>query len=207
MINAIIGDIVSVKEQEVVLRAGYVEYSLIVSGQTAAKMSALQGSQKENVRLLSVLSHHEDSMLLYGFSDEWEREAFNQLQSVSGIGPKQALKILSGITVSNLAEALDKGDVKLLSNVPGVGAKTAQKMILQLRNKLVMDEEADKTTRQRTSVPFKEVVTGLMDMGYDRRQVEEIVGRIADENKEKLEKLSLKDQETFIFQHAVRFLG
>ena len=62
MINAIIGDIVSVKEQEVVLRAGYVEYSLIVSGQTAAKMSALQGSQKENVRLLSVLSHHAEEV-------------------------------------------------------------------------------------------------------------------------------------------------
>ena len=207
MINAITGDIVIVKDQEVVLRAGSVEFSLIVSGQTASKMAALTGERRENVRLLAVLSHHEDSMLLYGFYDEWEREAFTQLQSVGGIGPKQALKILSGISVENLAKALDQSDVKFLSNVPGVGPKTAQKMILQLRNKLVIDEETEKQTRDGNATQFSEVVAGLTEMGYERRKAEDAISRIVEQYKEKLENLSQADQETFVFQHAIRHLG
>ncbi|MFA6892130.1 MAG: Holliday junction branch migration protein RuvA [Sphaerochaetaceae bacterium] len=207
MINAITGDIVIVKDQEVVLRAGSVEFSLIVSGQTASKMAAFTGERRENVRLLAVLSHHEDSMLLYGFYDEWEREAFTQLQSVGGIGPKQALKILSGISVENLAKALDQSDVKFLSNVPGVGPKTAQKMILQLRNKLVIDEETEKQTRDGNATPFSEVVAGLTEMGYERRKAEDAISRIVEQYKEKLENLSQADQETFVFQHAIRYLG
>lgn len=207
MINAITGDIVNVKDQEVVLRAGSVEFSLIVSGQTASKMAALTGERRENVRLLAVLSHHEDSMLLYGFYDEWEREAFTQLQSVGGIGPKQALKILSGISVENLAKALDQSDVKFLSNVPGVGPKTAQKMILQLRNKLVIDEETEKQTRDGNATQFSEVVAGLTEMGYERRKAEDAISRIVEQYKEKLENLSQADQETFVFQHAIRHLG
>lgn len=207
MINAITGDIVSVNDQEVVIRSGYVEYSLIVSGQTASRLGSLAGKDRESVRILTVLSHHEDSMLLYGFADQWEREAFNQLQSVGGIGPKQALKILSGITVENLAKALDQSDVKFLSNVPGVGPKTAQKMILQLRNKLVLEEESEHAASQNRTVPFTEVVDGLMDMGYDRRRVEDTVTRIVEENRQALQGLSLADQETFVFQRAIRNLG
>jgi Holliday junction DNA helicase RuvA len=206
MINAVIGDIVSVKDQTVVIRAGQIEFSLIISGQTEARLCALVGDDRNDVRVLTVLSHHQDSMLLYGFFDEMEREAFNQLQTVGGIGPKQALKILSGITVPNLAAALDAGNLKLLSSIPGIGPKTGQKMILQLRNVLVLDEEKE-LKESKQNVKFREVVSGLVDMGYDRRVVEEMVSRVENEQKGALEKLSLHDQEQLVFKQALRYLG
>lgn len=207
MINAVIGDVVSVKEGVVVLRAGYVEYSMIVSGQTEGHIAALRGEEKRNVRLLTVLSHHEDSMLLYGFSDELEREAFNQLQNVNGIGPRQALKILSGITVDNLARALDEGNVKLLSTVPGVGSKTAQKMILQLRGKLVIDEEEERASRSQKSKRFVAVAESLAAMGYDRRSADEAVSHVENEAKKKLETLTMNEQEQLVFRLALKYLG
>ncbi len=149
MINAIIGDVVRVQEGEVILRSGYVEYTLSVSAQTASKLSNLSLEEKKAVRLLTVLVHREDSMSLFGFSDEAERGAFLQLQTVSGIGSKQALKILSGISVKHLAEALDTGNLKLLSSIPGIGPKTGQKMILALRNVLVFEDEGLKAGMQK----------------------------------------------------------
>jgi len=206
MINAILGDLVSVKGQVAILRGGYVEYSLVISGQTESKLASLVGEQKRNVRLLAVLSHHQDSMLLYGFYDELEREAFNQLQSVSGIGPKQALKILSGITVENLAKALDEGNLKLLSSIPGIGAKTGQKMILQLRDVLVLEEQDHKGEEKQNRI-YQEVVNGLVEMGYERKSSEDVVAKMESEHKEELDKLSLRDKEEFVFKHALVYLG
>ena len=92
MIHAIIGDIVSITEGVVVLRCNDIEYSLNVSAQTASRLSLLTGNNKAGVRLLTTLIHREDSMTLFGFFDEAEREAFKQLQTVSGIGSKQDRK-------------------------------------------------------------------------------------------------------------------
>lgn len=206
MINAIIGDIIDVQDQEVIIRGGAVEYTLIVSGQTASRLGSLRGEQKDNVRIFTVLLHRQDLMVLYGFADEMEREAFNQLQSVNGIGPKQALKILSGINVENLAKALDEGNLKLLSSVPGIGPKTGQKMILQLRNVLILDEEKTANNRHENS-KFSEVISGLSEMGYERRTLEDAVAKIETQYKDEIEKLSLHDQEEFVFKHVLRYLG
>ena len=94
MINAVIGDIIQLTESEVIIRAGHIEYALSITAQTASKLSNLVGEQRLGVRLLTVLIHRDDSMTLIGFLDHGEREAFLQLQTVSGIGVKQALKIL-----------------------------------------------------------------------------------------------------------------
>ncbi len=210
MIHAIIGDIVSITEGVVVIRSNAFEYSLNISAQTASRLSQLSGEDKLGIRLLTTLIHREDSMTLFGFFDEAEREAFKQLQTVSGIGSKQALRILSGISVKHLAEALDSGNVKLLATIPGVGPKTGQKMILALRNVLVLEDDKgpSPSSSKRTALKeWNDILNALVDMGYDRRKVEDVVEKLVVEGQEKLAGLSHHETEEFIFRSAIIALG
>jgi Holliday junction DNA helicase RuvA len=210
MINAIIGDLVSVTEQEVVLRGGFVEYRLYITGQTASRLSQLQGEERQQIRLLSVLQHREDSMTLFGFIDEQEREAFTQLQTVSGIGSKQALKILSGISVKQLAVALDSGNVKLLSTIPGIGPKTGQKMILALRNVLVLEEEnipGSPSVKKGKISPWSDILEALIEMGYDRKKSEEVLEKLLSQQGSQLEALGRHEAEELLFRNAIIALG
>ena len=210
MIHAIIGDIVSITEGVVVLRCTHIEYSLNISAQTASRLSQISGDDRIGIRLLTTLVHREDSMTLFGFFDEAERDAFKQLQTVSGIGSKQALRILSGISVKHLAEALDSGNVKLLSAIPGIGPKTGQKMILALRNVLVLDEDkgvAPSSSKRAALKQWNDILDALVEMGYDRRKVEDVVERLVTEGPEKLSALSHHEAEEFIFRSAIIALG
>ena len=210
MINALIGDIVSIEEGTLFLRCGHIEYTLSVSSQTASTFSNLSLESRRGVRVMTVLVHREDSMSLFGFSDADEREAFLQLQTVSGIGSKQALKILSGINVRNLAEALDSGNLKLLSSIPGIGPKTGQKMILALRNVLVLDEDKGRSqsgTRKQAHHPYSDISNALVDMGYDRRLVEETVDKVTENQASELEKMSHHDAEEHLFRLSIKLLG
>ena len=210
MINAIIGDLVSIHEGEAILRAGHLEYSLSVSNQTASKLSNLVGEEKYSIRLLTVLVHREDSMSLFGFFQAEEREAFLQLQTVSGVGAKQAMKILGGISVRHLAEALDNGNLKLLSSIPGIGPKTAQKMILALRNVLVLDDDTQRESKERgvqKNSVWADIVNALVDMGYERRRVEETIQTVSQDMEETLKKVSHPDAEELLFRSAIKMLG
>ncbi len=210
MIHAIIGDIVSITEGVVVLRCTNIEYLLNISAQTASPLSQISGEDRQGLRLLTTLVHREDSMTLFGFFDEAERDAFKQLQTVSGIGSKQALRILSGISVKHLAEALDSGNVKMLSSIPGIGPKTGQKMILALRNVLVLDEDkgpAPPSSKRAALREWNDILDALVEMGYDRRKVEDVVERLVTEGTEKLSALSHHDAEEFIFRSAIIALG
>jgi len=117
MINAVIGNIVELKDDRVIVRCGYVEYIVFISAQTAAQISNLPS--KHDVRIITYMQVREDSMSLYGFLSEKERDVFLQLQTVSGIAAKGALKILSGITLADLIKSLDEGNVKALSKING----------------------------------------------------------------------------------------
>jgi len=210
MIHAIIGDIVSITEGVVILRCNGIEYSLNVSAQTSSRLSQLTGDDRLALRLLTTLIHREDSMTLFGFFDEAEREAFKQLQTVSGIGSKQALRILSGISVKHLAQALDSGNVKLLSSIPGVGPKTGQKMILALRNILVLEDDkgpAPPSSKRAALREWGDILDALVEMGYDRRRVEDIVEKLVDDKQDKLAKLNHHETEEYIFRSAIIALG
>ena len=150
MINALRGKIVNVSEQELILDVGGVEYILSISARAAEYYYSL--SKDEEVRVLTYFIVRQDMFIMCGFLNQAEKDAFLQLQSVQGIGLKQALKILSCISVSELIKALDEKDVAALSRVPGLGAKTAQKLILQLRNTLVYSEkETEKVSKTETN--------------------------------------------------------
>lgn len=184
MINAVRGKALEIKPNSiVVLTDSGVEYFIEVSTNSSAFFASLPSDDKKNIRVLTVLQHREDAMTLFGFYDETERYIFNQLQTVPGIGARGALKILSGITVEKLILALDQQDVKTLSKVPGIGGKTAQKLILQLRNVLVIEEtkeEQEKPSKNKDR--FSDLIISFTEMGYDRKSVIKAIEEVLNEN-------------------------
>ena len=132
MINALNGFLVSIDQNSLVINVSGVEFYVEISTQAASYFSSL--NRDKEVRVLTKYVVREDAALLFGFKDSFERDCFNQLQTVPGIGAKQALKILSAISVNDFIKALDQRDVSTLSRIPGIGAKSAQKLILMLRD-------------------------------------------------------------------------
>ncbi|MCR4676841.1 MAG: Holliday junction branch migration protein RuvA [Sphaerochaetaceae bacterium] len=205
MINAIVGQLVCVNPQSVTILGGSVEYELIISSQTSARLSALQGSDRNNVRILAYLQHKEDSMVLFGFSDEEERRLFLELIKVNGIGPKQAMKILSGVRVREFIQALDNSDVNFLKNIPGLGAKTSQKIILALRDTLVFTSDSSKPERvvSGQSKKYEDLIEALVEMGYDKRKVLDTVGNLLKDNEQVLSGKSQSEAEEWLFRSAI----
>jgi Holliday junction DNA helicase RuvA len=121
----------------------------------------------EPVELLTHLIVREDAHLLYGFATAAERTAFRQLLKISGVGPKVALSVLSGLSVDDLAIAVASGDAARLTKVPGVGKKTAERLVLELRDKLAT---AVATASVATKTGGTDVVEALLALGYNERE-------------------------------------
>jgi Holliday junction DNA helicase RuvA len=115
-------------------------------------------------RVFTWLYHREDQMRLFGFADVTRRNTFLELLKVEGIGPKGALKIMGGIGQEELERALEAGDLARLEAVPGLGKKTAQKMLLSLKGKLVHAPAVSAPPS-----PYNDLVDALAEMGYERR--------------------------------------
>ena len=211
MINAIRGNCLSITDNSlVVLTHSGIEFYIECSLQTANKYRSLSVEDRRNVRVFTVLNHREDAMTLFGFYDEKERFCFVELQTVPGIGPKGALKILSGITVDELCLLVDAQDVKKLSKVPGLGAKTAQKLILQLRNVLVFETDVEKDTEGKssnTSKRFSYFISSFCEMGYDRKSVVKVIDVILEENSDKYKNMDDREIEKNIFTSVLRRLN
>ncbi|HYC59143.1 MAG TPA: Holliday junction branch migration protein RuvA, partial [Thermoanaerobaculia bacterium] len=132
---------------------------------------------------LEVYTHvREDALSLYGFAGSEEKYAFEKLISISGIGPTLAQKILSGIDPNDLAEAIAQNDVRKLSSIPGVGKKTAERICLELRDKIVLPAAASATPTvpTRTSVD-DDVHSALVNLGYRPKDAELSVDRARQE--------------------------
>lgn len=127
---------------------------------------------------LEIYTHvREDALSLYGFASADEKFAFEKLISISGIGPTLAQKILSGINAPDLAEAIARGDARKLSSIPGVGKKTAERICLELRDKLVFAGEA-REQRPQPVIPHSiddDAVSALVNLGYKPAQAEAAV--------------------------------
>lgn len=207
MINALNGLLVCCSANSAVIMCGGVEYSVSITASTASMLSSLSGSERSDVRILTYLQHSDDSMILYGFRNEEERRLFTELIKVSGISYKQALKILSGVRVNDFITALDKGDVKFLSGIPGLGTKTAQKLILALRDKVVLlpAGSGSLSTGDTKHVPssLDDLVEALTDMGYERRKVNEIISSILKEKAQQFAGLKESEIEEQLFRLAI----
>jgi len=150
-------------------------------------------------RVFTWLYHREDQMKLFGFTDEKRRNTFLELLKVEGIGPKGAVKIMGGISQDDLETALENGDLARLEAVPGLGKKTAQKMLLSLKGKLVHTQDA-----ASVSSPYNDLVEALAAMGYDRRAAVEALSR-ADANVDA--SLSAAAREKLLFKEAIVYLS
>lgn len=206
MINAVRGKVVEIGQNSiVVLTESGLEYFIEISSNCSAYYGSMSSEERKSVRVLTVLQHREDSMTLFGFYEETERYIFNQLQTVPGLGAKGALKILSGITVEKLILALDQQDVKTLSKVPGIGPKTAQKLILQLRNVLVLEDVKDEKEKvSKNKDRFSDLITSFIEMGYDRKAVIKTIEDVLNENSLLFEGLDDRKIEERIFPLILR---
>lgn len=184
-----------------------IEFSILVSSQTS---SAIMGylAKKESVKLYTLLIHREDAMYLIGFKDITERKLFEELNSISGIGVKQALKILSGMSTREFIEALDKGDVKKISSIPGLGVKTAQKILIMLREKLVEIERNDKPKGSLSALlmPFSDIIDAMCEMGYQKEDVKKSLEGILNDNADKFAPLSREEKEKQLFTALLKEL-
>jgi Holliday junction DNA helicase RuvA len=123
----------------------------------------------ERVVLLTQFIVREDAQLLYGFGSERERQTFRQLVKVNGVGAKSALSILSGLSVDDLVQAVTLQETALLTRVPGVGKKTAERLLLELKDKFKLDGIAAGSTAQVPSASG-DVLNALLALGYNERE-------------------------------------
>ena len=165
------GTLAFLRTDAAVVECGGVGYRLAVSASTHAKLSPLLGRE---ATLFAYLAVREDAMELYGFSDETERALFIHLLSVSGVGPKAALSVLSTMPADRLAVCVAAGDAKAIASAPGVGLKTAQKIILELKDKLAKEfasgEPLPDGVPSAGADDASDAVNALVVLGYSRAQ-------------------------------------
>lgn len=168
MIAYLKGILIKKSTEQAVLDINGVGYRTHIPLSTYLKL----GNIGEQAELLAYTHVTDNSLSLYGFHTEDEREIFLKLIGISGIGPKIALNILSGIEASDLEDAIRRSDVARLSLIPGIGKKTAMRIALELQEKLALKEQI------LASGGFQEkedLVSALMNMGFKRKEIEKIV--------------------------------
>jgi len=174
MIGYLTGKIISSKPTQIILDVNGVGYLVNISISTFEKIS-----DRESVSIYIHTSVKEDSITLFGFYTQSEKEMFELLISISGIGPKVSLGILSGIAVDDLKEAIANGNVSRLIAIPGIGRKTAERVVLELKNK-VDSIKTDGMTRETSAKD--EAVSALSTLGYQRQIAEKTVRDLLSEN-------------------------
>jgi holliday junction DNA helicase RuvA len=173
MIGQLRGRLAEKKPNQVLVDVGGVGYLVAIPLSTYAALGELHAE----VTLLIHTHVREDALALYGFVSAREKHFFEMLLSASGVGPTLALKILSGMRVEELVPAIRTGDVARLTRIPGVGRKTAERMVVELRDKLdavTVEAERPAAVASAAGIP-EDVVSALVNLGYEQRLAENAV--------------------------------
>lgn len=171
MIGRITGKLIEVSPPTICVQAGGIGYDIDVPMNTLYKLPAL-GAE---ISLYTHLAVREDAQVLYGFSTNNERSTFRQLIKVSGIGARTALAILSGMSVDDLANAIQEQESALLIKIPGIGKKTAERLLLELRDKLVASSTSPSSSTSNTS---SDVINALLALGYSNNEARRAISNI-----------------------------
>ena len=179
MIGQLRGKLAEKRPNSVLVDVGGVGYVVAVSLSTYAALGELH----TDVTLLIHTHVREDALALYGFISAREKQLFEMLISASGVGPSLALKILSGMSVEELVPAIRGSDLARLTKIPGVGRKTAERMVVELKDRLeAMSAEVAVSARPKTTSGGAavtdveaDVLSALVNLGYDARAAEEAV--------------------------------
>jgi Holliday junction DNA helicase RuvA len=172
MIAAVRGEVMVRRPDHVVIDAGGVGYRLTVSAETLKAVPATGREAFLHAELVS----REDSLALFGFASEEERDLFGQLVSVSGVGPKVAIAVLSGGPARELLRAIAAGDAKRFQAAPGIGKRTAERIIVELREKVTgaLEEEVALAAVEDGD-PRSLARDGLVNLGYAPLEAEQLL--------------------------------
>lgn len=188
MIESISGTVIEKSPTFCVLNCHGLGIGLHISINTFQK---LQDMSADQVFLYTHLYVREDALQLYGFSEAKEREFFRMLIAVSGIGPRMALAVLSGLNIDELEVAISQNDVDTLTRIPGVGRKTAQRLILELREKIAT--RADLQTVPGAGMAggmdrekMNEAILALVTLGYRQIEAKKAIERLMAQNGSRL---------------------
>lgn len=171
MIGYLTGKIISKKPTEILLDVNGVGYQINISTNTFEALPA-----EGNLSLYTFLSVKEDSLTLYGFSTLAEKKMFKLLISISGIGPKLAQSILSGIQIEELKTAIMEGNVARIIAVPGIGRKTAERLLVELRDKV--DAAIEIEGEAPGSSTRNDAIAALTSLGYNKSQADKVIRSI-----------------------------
>ena len=193
MIGQLRGRLADKRPNQVLVDVGGVGYLVQVPLSTYAALGELH----TEVTLLTHTHVREDALALYGFLSSREKHFFELLLSASGVGPSLALKILSGMSVEELVPAIRGGDLVRLTKIPGVGRKTAERMVVELKDKIdAVSVAAERPAASSPAGTEADVVSALVNLGYEARTAESAVGEAKREagaaNFEKLLRASLQ---------------
>jgi Holliday junction DNA helicase RuvA len=183
MISSVRGTVTVRRPDHVVIEAAGVGYRLAVSAQTLAKVPAAGN----DALLHSHLVLRDDGMHLFGFASEDERELFHMLNAVQGVGPKVAMAVLSGGTTRELMNAIASGDSARFQAVPGIGKRTAERIIVELREKVAGKAGIeDDIVITRTDDPRTLAREGLVGLGYSTQEADKLLEKASGDTPEDL---------------------
>lgn len=183
MISILDGTLLEKAPGTAVISAGGVGYEISIPLSTFEVLPA----GGESVRLYTHLHVREDALQLYGFAAREDRETFEKMISVSGVGPKLALSILSSMRVPDLVVAIETGQTNRLNKISGVGKKTAERLVLELKGKLGEVDLASLAESGAGGALNEEAVAALVSLGFSRNQAEKAIGKVVDKAGGKIE--------------------
>jgi len=180
MISHLKGHIVHTSPTEIVIDVNGVGYAVTIPLSTFEKIEHTTGQ----ATILTYLHVREDAMLLYGFATETEREIFKALITVSGIGPKMALGVLSGMSTGEIRNAIVQGNLAALTSISGIGRKTAERIVIELRDKLGKAEmtETSVIPSSKQMKARSEAIIALMSLGHSRQTAEQALLKVVSES-------------------------
>jgi Holliday junction DNA helicase RuvA len=171
MIGRITGTLLGIEHQTALVDVGGVGYEIECPISTLCELPPVG----QTVTLLTHFVVREDAQLLYGFLTHDDRESFRILIKISGVGPKLAIGVLSGLSGDELAAAVERDDVATLTRLPGVGKKTAERLLVELRGRMT---STGRTQSSNAVSPVEEAVLGLIALGYKEAEARKAISAL-----------------------------
>lgn len=189
MIGHLNGKLIEKNPTELILECAGVGYELKISLNTFSSIGS-----EESLKVYTKLIVREDAHILYGFASKEEREMFNHLISVSGIGPNTAMIMLSSMVPDEIAQAIQTEDVRTIQGIKGIGAKTAQRVIIDLKDKMLKMVFSTENIFNQNNTNRFDALNALVSLGFDKKSAEKAIDKVSigDESVEKLIKEALK---------------
>lgn len=184
MITHLRGRLIEKNPTHLVIECAGVGYAVKISLNTYATLSS-----DENIFIYTHQIFREDAQILFGFHSTEEREMFNHLISVSGIGPNTAILMLSALSPEEIAHAIQTEDVKTIKSIKGIGAKTAERVIIDLRDKVVKMEFTSNNILTQNNTKRFEALTALIALGFDKKIAEKALDKVAASEEDTVEVL------------------